>query len=210
MSGNQNTNIKLKPRELKKQKSIEKITETAKKMMLEGSYFTTTTRRIAKAAEVSIGLIYNYFPKGKPQIAYEICKQEYAQFLKEVKIPTLTSENLLNFIKTFLSNFIQFHKERAPLIAALDIAYLSKKDHLLDFDEEDILDMNPIPQILENMNKSGLIEKKKLEKLNSVLLNTIESIIHRHTNIARIFDTDEELAEFLTYLTLKILRFKPM
>ena len=124
-----NLTSKLKSRERNKQESIEKIINTTKKMITEGNYFITTTRRIAEAAEVSIGLIYKYFPKGKPEIAFEICKREYAKFLKSVKVPLLTLKNLPEYIRELLKNFVQFHNERDQLIAALDIAFLSKKLH---------------------------------------------------------------------------------
>ncbi len=199
---------KLNYRERSKQESIKKILNTTKKMILEGSYFTTTTRRIAKAAGLSVGLIYKYFPKGKPEIAFEICKSEYAKFLKNIKIPALTLKNLPDFIREVLRDFVQFHNERAQLIAALDIAFLSRKNYILDFNEAEILKMNPIPKILEQVYQSKADEPNKAEKMNMILLNTIESIIHRHVNYSRIFNTDEELVEFLVYLTIQILNFK--
>jgi AcrR family transcriptional regulator len=199
---------KLSLREQSKQDSIKRILDVSKNMILEGNYFTTTTRRIAKAANISIGLVYKYFPKGKPEIAFEICKREYSEFLKKNKFPQLTAKNIPQIIREVLKNFVQFHTERAQLIAALDIAFLSKKSNMLDFDEADILEMNPIPKILTQRYKSDSNKLMKIKKMNTILLNTIESIIHRHVNYSRIFDSDEELVDFLVYIVGQIVQYK--
>lgn len=197
---------KMSKRERSKQESINKIIKTTKKMILEGSYFTTTTRHIARVADVSVGLIYKYFPKGKPEIAFEICKLEYSEFLSKINVPLLTLKEVPEFIHEILKKLVQFHKERAKLIAAFDIAFLSKENYEIDFDEEEIFAMNPIPTILKQLFNET--DNNNLKKLNTILLNTIESIIHRDLNYSKIFDTDDELVDFLVYLTMKILQYK--
>jgi AcrR family transcriptional regulator len=79
----------LKKYERDKEAKIQRIISITKKLIEKNGYNNVSIRDIVKEAEVSIGLIYKYFPKGKIDILKQLSYQnidEVFQINKQHKI----------------------------------------------------------------------------------------------------------------------------
>ena len=141
-------------REPIKKSSIEKknkIIEKGFELMCEQGYHNVNCVDIAKYAEVSTGIIYQYF-KNKHDIFMEGVKR----YSEEIMLPITNilgidnvSENLRQILENIIDNFIKSHK-------------ISKKAH------EELMSMSHIDQeIAEIFNKNELdMTKRTVELLN--------------------------------------------
>jgi len=189
-----------------KEAKIKKIVQVALKMIREKGYTETTTNHIAKAANVSIGLVYKYFPDGKPGIIKEVARRSYREVIDEKVLSQITPDNLEKLLRGWLFATIRLHRKDKALMEAYEIAYLSNKEVFDDFYELIGGDLNPIPKILDRLEEIGIPNVDKMRKFQKPLILITDSIIHRHIFEMKIFDTDEELVDFLIDTFLSILQ----
>ena len=100
------------PRKRDKDAKIQKILETTRKMIEERGYLATTTNHIAKAANISIALLYKYFPEGKLAILQQIFQGEHEEPLDDARIANLTFEELPHYLETNVTRWIFKHIEK--------------------------------------------------------------------------------------------------
>ena len=190
-----------------KEAKIETILKTTRKMIEEKGYIKTTTNHIAEAADVSVGLIYKYFPGGKAEIIRAIAHQGYSSVMETVSIKGLTTENLEQTLKKLLTGYIREHKRIRSLVAAMEIAYLSDPSLAKDYSDLIETELNPGPVILSEL--FGSDDNPKVKGLSKAILHTLDSVVHRHVCQAPIFSSDRKLVEYLTELILGVIeRYK--
>ena len=184
-----------------KSAKINKILQITREMIENKGYVSTTTNHIAKKVGVSIGLIYKYFPGGKADIVRAISQREYEKIIDKDLISGLKSKDLSNLVKKTLTEYVLQHRKNEQLISAMEIAFLSNK-YPEPYIELMNLTVNPILTILKYFFKD---KEKLIKEFNQkiiILLNLIDSIVHRHIIYAKIFESDEKLVFFLTDFTL--------
>jgi len=219
-------------RKRNKEATIKRIINKTERMIKEKGYAKTSTNHIAKAAGVSIALIYKYFPNGKPDIVQQIRKKS----LLFMGITNISDNNLEAVVgseptpeiirekgKRFLLAFIAYCRRYAFLDNALEIAYLEKKDKeklLINDEKQKLEDINydtwdyddfyqpyydAVSRVLIQI---GIKDKEKQIKISKLLVNTFISLIRQQVNYENLVDNDEELADFLIdllegYVTLR-------
>ena len=143
----------------------------------EIGYEKLTTRLVAKKAGVSIGSVYYYFPDGKASIAAGLYEKNLSAQL----------ENMQLDLRTQISRSLSIHKEHKERYRAFDQAIYARKDIFLG---------------LKNRRDSGMKDEISGEdiSLDLVLLmnGTVDALIHRHLFVESMFETDEELVDYLT------------
>jgi len=72
-----------KTRQESKKTTIQKILRTTRTMILRDGYNAITTTKIANEADISVGIIYSYFPEGKPAIAKEIFREGIIELIDD-------------------------------------------------------------------------------------------------------------------------------
>ena len=195
-----------KPRKRDKEAKIQKIVETTRQMIEERGYLATTTNHIAKAANLSVALLYKYFPEGKPAILRAIFQGEREEPLDEERFSNLTVEDLPQYLERLLLENIRTHRVNARIIISMDLAYLSHKELFQDYLELNKCEVTRIVSALKYVQSLGYSHPDlDLEMLSSAIFQMVDSLVHRHVNITPVLPTDEELAHFLTDTILRIL-----
>ena len=155
--------------------------------MCNNGYFKTTTYDIAKEANVSTGIIYQYFNDKK-----DIFIAGIKNYSDKIMFPTidilkkadLKNKNIENIISNIIDSFIKTHT-------------LSKKEHEeimalshLDDDIEKIFlekEINTTNRIVEELNNNGFILENAYEKVH-IIMGIIENfchevVYHKHSSI---------------------------
>ena len=195
--------VALKMPKRDKSAKIETILKTTRKMIEEKGYIKTTTNHIAEAANVSIGLIYKYFPGGKAEIVRAIAHQGYSTVMDTVSIKGLTTDHLEQLMKKLLTKYVKEHKRIRSMVAAMEIAFLSDPSLADDYSDLIETELNPGPAILSEL--FGSYENPKALDLSKAILHTIDSVVHRHVCQVSIFSSDRKLVEYLTELVLGLI-----
>jgi len=205
MSGGTDLMARKALRKRSKAAKIETIIETTRRLIGEKGYVATTTNHIAKAADVSIGLVYKYFPFGKASIAYQISLRDHTGLVRIISAAQTGRDDLPERLYNMLVAWIRQHQKNEPFLRAMNIAMLSSPEHFKAYTEEV---METIAEKAHNLfwsTQSEGLDRPELKKLTLTLFHTIESVVHRHVLLKRMFDTDEELAKFLTDMVLGVI-----
>ncbi|MFX0043429.1 MAG: TetR/AcrR family transcriptional regulator [Candidatus Hodarchaeota archaeon] len=185
-----------------REENINLIKETTLKMIEEIGYPNTSTNEIARRSGVNIGLLYRYFPDGKPSILREIG----ISFVEKLNvIPNIIIKDPVQFLNGLLMKLIKTHRERANILKAMTIEFLSN-DKIL----EDAVSLLTIDRDYVNFYKKiflqlGYSDQNDLEEKCLIILHVIDSMIHRQVIMTEIVQSDELLAKHLANLILKYL-----
>ncbi len=196
--------------EQKKQKSkkfrrdpdekVKLIINTFYKLVKERGYSQVSTNHIAEVSGLSIGTIYRYFPKGKSSIvqkSFDYISRDFANLddFGEIKSP----EDYMKKMKTFIQAYLKSHRENKEEHIAMDQAILGDQELFEDFQETTNEYFLEVARELRNKSPFfAALPEKQMLKNTLFIYNVMEAFIHRHVLISPIFQTDDELVDFLT------------
>ncbi len=188
-------------------RSIEKrnrIIEKGFELMCEQGYYNTTMPDIAKYADVSVGIIYQYF-NDKKDIFIEGVKQysdrimyPMINLLETEKIEINNFESLFkNMIKKFIENHNISKKAHEELLAMShlddDIAKIFK-DYEYEMTEK-------IVALLENNNICLQNPREKIHILWGIIDNFCHEVVyHKHSKIDYSIMQDEVISIIMTIM----------
>ena len=111
----------------RKEKKQEEIAKAALRLFADQGYYATTIPDIARAMEMSVGNMYNYFPSKEDLAKYiiEYTSSYLAERLRAVnETKATTREKILAFVKSYLETA----KESPELIDYFLRVYLSNRE----------------------------------------------------------------------------------
>ena len=152
-------------------------------LVREKGYVSTTMRDIAEAAGISVGIIYRYFPAGKPEITSKLY-ESYLLSVTPAEIDPDTPESLEGEIIRHLET----HRRNVDLYRAFDLAILENHDIFAG-------SKRTRDSVLKE--KYGDTERAKRISTNYQI---VDALVHRHILVERIADTDEKLVQLLLRL----------
>lgn len=179
-----NTRMPTQKRSIEKRN---KIVEKGFELMCEQGYFSTNTTEIAKYANVSTGIIYQYFNDKK-----EIFIEGVKNYSNNIMFPMLgilettkiDFKNLNNLLENMIDSFIKSHtiskKSHEELMAMShldnDVAKIFKDSELESTDK-----------IVNILNNNGIIEDNLEEKIH-IIIGMVDNlchdiVYHNHENI---------------------------
>ncbi|MBN1216564.1 MAG: TetR/AcrR family transcriptional regulator [Candidatus Lokiarchaeota archaeon] len=192
-----------------KKEKIKLIYETFYKLLNKIGYDKLTTNQIAQEANISIGTIYHYFPKGKVDILKGTIKHISSNFIDFDEFKSINQENHVEQLKKFIEKYIKSHRNNYQYHLAIQMAELSHpklfqsmNTSTNDFFWEIVQKLHDLNSFYKNIPKSILFHSLM------IMYNTLEALVHRHLFITPIFNTDEELIEYLTQFLIFIMKFK--
>ena len=175
-----------------KDQKIENIKRAFTELINSKGYDKVTIRQIAKKAGTSVGIIYHYYPKGKPSIAAAI----YEENLHETII-VYKHEQDSKKLEQKIEKHLETHRENFELYKAFDQAI---------FSDQDVFSSVKIDR-KQFLTQYAVDNNIPAEKVNTWLTayNIIDALIHRHLYVDKVFATDRELIDFIVKIYPTIL-----
>ena len=194
--------------ERNKQKKQRKILESFIELYNDEDYEEISIRKIAKRSNVSVGTIYRYYKDGKLSILRKFFEETSRNVLDESAFKVIPQGDLKKLIQLYISNHIKTHRNNIHIHRVLYQAAVS--DKIKNLSAKDILYpmLNKSLKTIKNALSLQNISDEEFNKTFTVIFNLVESVIHRHVYIMPMFDTDEELIDFLLDHVLFILNDK--
>jgi AcrR family transcriptional regulator len=182
-----------------KDEKIKLIYESFSRLVEREGYEKVTTRKIAEDAGISVGIIYHYFTEGKPEIAAGFWEESLNIMMDPIPILTGSENDVKREIRLHLDN----HQKNEAMYRAFDQAILEKKDLFegLKHSRAEFIDTK-INAYFSDKSPS------QLEELNGKYMKIyglVDAIVHRHLFQTPFANSDEELVNTLSDLSLRIL-----
>ena len=188
---------------------INRILESFKDLVNKNGYDKLSTRHIAEAAGISVGIIYHYFPAGKPSIAMSYLEKLTQKiFDPKMFMAARDDEKRRALYLDFIKKHLDSHRENLEIHRALDQAILGNKE--VRKHNSEIIRINLKSVAEELIRRGSYKDLPSPEVIQKFIVNfkLIEAVVHRHLLVEPFFDSDDELVEFLTEIFLSVDRFK--
>lgn len=156
-----------------------KIIEAAMAMFSEKGYYTTNSKEIAKAADVSIGSFYSYF-QDKKVLFIEVLKLYFSKF-NEVLDGRLSSiainenQGKEYFIREIITGILSAHNVFTQFHNELVIMQFSDNEVKKLIEEEEIKNIKSVRSFL--MANKDIIKIKDSEAAAVIINRTVHSVV---------------------------------
>ncbi|MFX0037210.1 MAG: TetR/AcrR family transcriptional regulator [Candidatus Hermodarchaeota archaeon] len=184
-----------------KEEKIALIYDTFFKLIVEKGYHRTSTNKIAKAAQISIGTIYHYFPNGKLDILMKYFERAKDVTLNIEDFKIFDDSNIPEIFKEFISRDIENQRKNLGFRIALRHAILSEEKVRQAFQNK-VLEITK--DVVKQLRGTTMVFKKipenRLIKRFAFIYNLIESLVHHHIFIMDLFDNDDDLVKYISNL----------
>jgi AcrR family transcriptional regulator len=191
-----------------KQEKINLIYDTFFKLVLEQGYHKTSTNHIAESAEISIGTIYKYFPRGKEDIIRKYFEESMVTFFESHDLSKMPKDNISNFLDYFLLDLFKNHKENLGYNLAFRSAIQSDKT-LYDAHKEKLLFFfNDLIRKLRKTNDNfKQFSERRLVDIFVFMYNLVNAILYHHLSVMEFFNTENEFIDYLSNITAFSLKY---
>ncbi len=183
-----------------KEGKINLIVETFLRLVETKGYSNVSTNLVAKEAGISIGTLYNYF-ENKAEIlrkGFETNVDNFIDFSDMIKI---LAERDYKTIKYFISKFLKGHQDHYLLNKAYDQAIAANSEIFQSYQENMKGYIGKFTKIAkENCPALKKVPDSAILKAIMISTNLLDSMVHHHLFRDPIFNTDEELVEYLVKL----------
>ncbi len=193
--------------ERNKEAKIQRIISITNNLIEKNGYNNVSIRDIVKEAEVSIGLIYKYFPKGKIDILKQLSYQNMDEVFQINNQNKIDFEDFPDYMRETIKKMYELHKKNIELIKAFTIAALMEDTILEDIKTISIEDYIIITEFF-NRFKGVKISNKDSGKILTEWTITIKSLMLQKSIFPSIFNNDELFINMLVDISLKIWNYK--
>jgi len=179
---------------------IKVIYEIFNHLVKSEGYKEVTTRRIAEEAGISVGIIYHYFPEGKPAIAAGFYETAFGSVMDPAKVLNGSPKHLEQEISLHLEN----HRRNEAIFRAFDQALLENHDIFegLKRSRTELIEARIAALLIEDKLPKTTI--KELVDKYLKIYGLVDAIVHRHLFQAPYAESDEELVHILVDLSLRL------
>ncbi len=191
-----------------KEEKIALIYDTFFKLIVEKGYHRTSTNKIAKAAQISIGTIYHYFPNGKLDILMKYFERAKDVTLNIEDFKIFNDNNIPEIFKEFISRDIENQRKNLGFRIALRHAILSEEkvrqafqNKVLEITKDVVKQLRGITMVFKKIPENRLIKRF------AFIYNLIESLVHHHIFIMDLFDNDDDLVKYISNLIAFTINF---
>ena len=201
---------KMTPKKYERDKDakIKRIIHSTKILVEGKGYSAVSIRDISKEADVSIGLIYKYFPNGKFDILKQLSSERTDKDFMMNQPEKIDFTDFPGYIREVNENMIELHRKNAKLIKAFTIGALMEDKVLEETKTIKAEDYVVISEFFSKFKGVDISSKDHVKMLTEWSL-TIKSLIFHSTIFPTIFKDDESLLDMLVDISLKIWDYKP-
>ena len=177
-------NIIRSPKQQRAIEKKEKIIDAGFNLICKNGYYNTNTAEIAKKADVSTGIVYQYFKDKHDILIAAIEKYGDDIFFPVLKINNLNIDNFEETITNMIDNYIKNHK--VSKIAHEEIMSMVHSDEMVAkyYYNKELEMTDKIRDLLlnNNFNNNNLFEKVHI--VIGMIDNLCHEIIyHKHENM---------------------------
>ncbi len=190
-----------------KKAKIKRITHSTKILVENKSYSTVSIRDIAEKADVSIGLIYKYFPNGKIDILKHLSSEHMENDFMIDQPEKIDFTDFPGYMREVLKTMVESHKKNTKLIKAFTSAALMEDKVLEDIKTINIEDYIAISTFFNKFKGIDISDNNSVKVLNEWII-TIKSLIFHSSIFPTIYKDDESLLEMLVDVSLKLWEYK--
>ena len=116
-----------------KQAKIQRIAQATRQLLERDNLSKLTIRDIAKEADVSVGLIYKYFPEGKSGIIKEIGLTTIHNFI-EILESIDKDLGFPDFLSSFIGSILEYSVKNKRLLRATSVMSLTDTEVLKGYE----------------------------------------------------------------------------
>ena len=194
-----------KARTRDKEGKITGIIEATASLIEANGYSNVTTRDIARAAGVSNGLVFKYFPGGKPEIVKEIVSRKFVLDILKIYMPDSAEfSDFQGYLRKALYDSIGYARKHHEIYTALTIASLSDKKFFNGIEDTIIIDDTAMKTFIGKFKGINLDGRKNLQEFTTQWLEVINAMIMHHLFYPSAFETDEKLVDMLVEISVKL------
>ena len=183
-----------------KEGKIKLIVDTFLKLVETKGYSNVSTNLVAKEAGISIGTLYNYF-ENKAEILRKGFETNIDNFIDFSAMIKILVERDYETIKFLISKFLKGHQDHYQINKAYDQAIAANSEIFRSYQENIKNYIGKFTKIAKD-NSPALknIPDNSIMKAILIITNLLDSMVHHHLFRDPIFNTDEELIEYLVKL----------
>jgi AcrR family transcriptional regulator len=198
----------LKKRTRDKEAKITRIIDAMMSLIEVKGYDSVTSRDIAKEAGVSNGLVFKYFPDGKPAILKELgirCRRDTFSLHMPDKVDF---DDFPGFLRTALIAYIAHERKYIHLYWALTTALQSDKKLYSSFEEFSKDDHDAMLSFFQQFKRTKISRVTDPGQFIAEWMFVIDATIDHHLLYPIAFASDEKLVDMLVDLSLKLWEYK--
>jgi AcrR family transcriptional regulator len=191
-----------------KEAKVDGILASTKRLIEDEGYENVTVRDISREAGVSIGLIYKYFPEGKPEIVREIGLRFVAELMALGRPEHIDFNDFPGYLKGFFTANLAYYRNNRRFLSALSIATIT--DSKIFEGHEDIGEekMRAITGFFGSFPGVDFSDKGEPWQFLAKWSALTKSIMLYNTVYPSPFESDEELVELLVRISLMMWGYK--
>jgi AcrR family transcriptional regulator len=191
-----------------KDEKISSILEATKRLIETVGYENVTIRDIAGEANVSIGLIYKYFPGGKPEIIRDIGMSLVTEMTGAGNQDSVDFYDFPGYLRVFFRKTIEYYRTNRRFIAALMVATIQDRAIFEKFEEIGGENLDGVVQFMCSFKGVDLSDKGEPWLFIAKWSDVTKSIMMHHAVYPTPFDTDEEMVDLLVRISLMMWDYK--
>lgn len=187
---------------------ISAILGASKRLIEDLSYENVTIRDIAREADVSVGLIYKYFPAGKPDIIREIGMSLVTGMTGFGSPGSVDFDDFPGFLRAFFGKNLEYFRNNRRFIAALMVATIQDHSIFEGFEEIGQENMEGFVRFMGSFRGVDLSDKGEPWLFIAKWSDVTKSVMLHHAIYPTPFDSDEEIVELLVNISLMMWGYK--
>ena len=196
------TTPRKKPRQQRSQDTVACILDATARVLCSTGYDRASTNRVALAAGVSVGSLYQYFPSKEALVAALVDRHvEQMTSLVKAKLAEVSTAPLEVAVRTMIESMFDAHRVDPRLHKVLieQVPRIGKLEHVVGVERE----VEALVAVFLTARKDQ-IRRSKLEAAAFVLCNLVEAVTHASV-LAEL--KDPRRSEVATELTDMVLRY---
>jgi AcrR family transcriptional regulator len=196
-----------RPRQARAQATVDAIVQATARVLIEDGYDRASTNRIAQAAGVSIGSLYQYFPSKEALVA-ALVEEHVHRMLDMVTIALdhESQENLPESTRVLVNALIAAYRLDPKLhhVLCQEVPKIGELKRIYDFEEKLA---ERIRHYLTSLHHQ--IRHQSIDRAVFLLVNAIPSVIRAAIGTDPEASSDVSLANELTDMILRYLVYVP-
>jgi AcrR family transcriptional regulator len=190
-----------------KDAKIKLIIDTFLQLIEKKGYANVSTNQVAERAGISIGTIYNYF-ENKADILAQGLQSSIDNFGDPSDFISILVDHDELKAKSFVKGYLEGHQSHYKQNEAIDLALVQNQEVFRKFQSH----LKNTVQLYSEQFVSSIPQLAKIpiqNLVNAIMIsmNNIDTMIHQHLFRDSLFESDDDLIDYLAFQFIATLQF---